>query len=115
VRDAAEQGPRDAHQHLRWLAAQGDLLHNDDTAMRVLELTKKIKCHQPLLEEDPERRGVFTTGVVSKAEGRPDIALFFTGPHHAGENLRTLLASRSGELPPPLQMCDPLCAPDVSG
>jgi hypothetical protein len=51
---------------------------------------------------------VFTTGVVSKAEGRPDIALFFTGPHHAGENLRTLLASRSGELPPPIQMCDPL-------
>ena len=108
VRDAAEQGPREAYQHLFWLAAQGDLLHNDDTAMRVLELTKKIKCHQPLLEEDPERRGVFTTGVVSMAEDRPDIALFFTGPHHAGENLRTLLASRSGELPPPIQMCDPL-------
>jgi hypothetical protein len=108
LRDAVEQGPRDAYQHLFWLGAQGNVIYNDDTTARVLELMEKTKRQEPLLEEDPERRGVFTTGVVSKAEGRPDIALFFTGPHHAGENLRTLLASRSGELPPPIQMCDPL-------
>jgi hypothetical protein len=108
VRDAAEQGPRDAHRHLVGLAAQGELLHNDDTTMRVLELTQKIKRQQPLLEEDPERRGVFTTGMVSVATGRPDIVLFFTGPHHAGENLRTLLEARAQELPPPIQMCDAL-------
>jgi transposase len=108
VRDAAERGPRDAHRHLAGLAAQGDLMHNDDTTMRVLELMEKTKRHQPLLEEDPERRGVFTTGIVSVAQGRPDIVLFFTGPHHAGENLRTLLQSRSQELPLPIQMCDAL-------
>jgi len=108
LRDAVEQGPRDAYQHLFWLGAQGNVIYNDDTTARVLELKQKIKRQEPLLEEDPERRGVFTTGVVSKAEGRPDIALFFTGPRHAGENLRTLLASRSSELPPPIQMCDPL-------
>ncbi len=108
VRDAAEQGPRDAYQHLFALAAQGDLLHNDDTGMQVLELTEKIKRQEPLLEEDPDRRGVFTTGIVSMAEGRPDIILFFTGPHHAGENLRSLLEARLQELPPPMQMCDAL-------
>ena len=108
VRDAAERGPRDAYRHLAGLAAQGDLMHNDDTTMRVLELMEKNKRHQPLLEEDPERRGVFTTGIVSMAQGRPDIVLFFTGPHHAGENLRMLLEARSAELPPPIQMCDAL-------
>jgi len=108
VRDAVELGPRVAYQHLVGLGAQGDLVHNDDTNMRVLELTEKLKRQEPLLEEDPKRRGVFTTGIVSVAEGRPDIVLFFTGPHHAGENLRSLLESRLKELPPPIHMCDAL-------
>jgi hypothetical protein len=34
--------------------------------------------------------------------------LFFTGPYHAGENLRELLTARREELPPPIQMCDAL-------
>jgi transposase len=108
VRDAVERGPRVVFDHLVWLAAQGDLLHNDDTPMQVLELTKKRKRQQPLREDDPDRRGVFTTAILSRAEGRPNIALFFTGPYHAGENLRNVLAGREAELPPPIQMCDPL-------
>jgi len=108
VRDAAEQGPRDAYQHLLTLAAQGNLVHHDDTTMRVLELARKTRRQEPLLEEDPERRGVFTTSVLSLAENRPTIALFFTGPHHAGENLRMLLTARVAGLPPPIQMCDAL-------
>jgi hypothetical protein len=108
VRDAAECGPRGVFEHLVWLGAQGELLHNDDTTMQVLELTKKLKHQQPLREDDPKRRGVFTTAILSRAEGRPNIALFFTGPYHAGENLRTLLTRRMAELPLPIQMCDPL-------
>lgn len=108
VRDAAERGPRDAYEHLLDLAAQGDLVHNDDTTMRVQELTRKVKQGEPLLEEDPTRRGVFTTSILSLADDRPTIALFFTGPHHAGENLRALLTARHEELPPPIQMCDAL-------
>jgi hypothetical protein len=108
VRAAADCGPRDAYQQLRTLAAQGDLVHHDDTTMQVLELTKKKKDQEPLREEAPQRRGVFTTSVLSLAEDRPAIALFFTGPYHAGENLRELLAERSEELPPPIQMCDAL-------
>ena len=108
VRDATTGGIQAAFDHLLELAGQGELVHNDDTPMRVLELSEKIKNQQPLLDEDPERRGVFTTNILSRNEGRPPIALFFTGPHHAGENLRDLLARRRQGLPPPIQMCDPL-------
>jgi transposase len=108
VDQAAERGPRAVYEHLFWLGAQGDLVHNDDTPMRVLELKEKIKHQQPLVEDDPQRRGVFTTSLLSVAEGRPTIALFFTGPQHAGENLRTLLERRSAERALPIQMCDAL-------
>ncbi len=108
VRDAIPGGIQAAHDHLLELARQGELVHNDDTRMCVLELSEKLKNQQPLLDQDPERRGVFTTSILSRSEGRPTIALFFTGPHHAGENLRDLLAKRRQDLPPPIQMCDPL-------
>lgn len=79
-------------------AAQGEVVHNDDTSMRVLRL-----------ERDPkdERTGVFTSGIVSTAQGRK-IALYFTGSQHAGENLADVLKQRSRELPSPVQMCDAL-------
>jgi hypothetical protein len=79
-------------------AAQGEVVHNDDTSMRVLRL-----------ERDPrdERTGVFTSGIVSTFEGRK-IALYFTGWKHAGENLADVLKRRSAELPGPIQMCDAL-------
>ena len=88
--------------------AQGELIHNDDTSMCVLALEKKLKSQEPLIELDPDRRGVFTTGILSRADRRPTIALFFTGPHHSGENLGELLSKRQSELPPPIQMCDAL-------
>lgn len=108
VRDAIDQGPGAIYQQLLWEAAQGSLVHNDDTKMRVLELTAKAKQNEPLREDQPQRRGVFTTGVLSLAEHRPTIALFFTGPHHSGENLHKLLSDRTADLPPPIQMCDGL-------
>jgi transposase len=42
-------------------AAQGEVLHNDDTGMKVLKLER---------EPGDERTGVFTSGIVSTAEGR---------------------------------------------
>ncbi|HEV2474013.1 MAG TPA: IS66 family transposase [Chthonomonadales bacterium] len=79
-------------------AAQGEVVHNDDTSMRVLRL-----------ERDPRdgRTGVFTSGIVATSEGRK-IALYFPGPKHAGENLADVLKKRSRELPAPIQMCDAL-------
>ena len=36
------------------------------------------------------------------------MALFFTGPKHAGENMEKLLEQRARDLNPPIQMCDAL-------
>src|SRR3954447_11883260 len=92
VEEAAEV-VKPARDELIRQAAQGEVVHNDDTSMRVLRL-----------ERDPkdERTGVFTSGIVSTCEGRK-IALYFTGSKHAGENLADVLKRRSAELPGPIQ------------
>jgi rubredoxin len=79
-------------------AAQGGVMHNDDTGMRILQLTR---------EPGDKRTGVFTSGIVSIV-GTYRIALFFTGPKHAGENIAEVLKQRARELPAPIQMCDAL-------
>jgi hypothetical protein len=79
-------------------AAQGEVLHNDDTSMRVLHLAR---------EPSDERTGVFTSGIVSTKPGQR-IALYFTGRQHAGENLRDVLDHRAARLSAPIQMCDAL-------
>ncbi|MGC9195403.1 MAG: IS66 family transposase, partial [Syntrophobacteraceae bacterium] len=48
---------------------------------------------------------IYTTGIVSKWQGRL-IALFMTGRQHAGENMTDLLKRRATGLSPPIQMCD---------
>jgi transposase len=92
-----------AHDELIRQAAQGEVLHNDDTSMKVLSLRPEK------LREDSsrERTGVFTSGIVSTQPGRR-IALFFTGRQHAGENLSEVLERRAAQLAPPIQMCDAL-------
>jgi hypothetical protein len=79
-------------------AAQGTVVHNDDTSMRVLRLKR---------DPSDERTGVFTSGIVSVGQGWK-IALYFTGSRHAGENIAEVLKQRSAELPSPIQMCDAL-------
>jgi len=83
---------------LIWFAAQGGVMHNDDTGMRILRLTR---------EPGDKRTGVFTSGIVSIA-GAYRVALFFTGAQHAGENIAEVLKHRASELPAPIQMCDAL-------
>ena len=87
------------------LAAQGTLIHNDDTKMRVQSLAKQTQA-QPTAE-DPERTGIFTTGLISQVQGHT-VALYVTGHRHAGENLDQLLARRAAGSPAPIQMCDAL-------
>ena len=79
-------------------AAQGEVLYNDDTGVRILALVRETAA---------ERTGVFTTGIVATAQGRK-MVLFFSGDKHAGENLADVLRRRAAELPPPIQMCDAL-------
>jgi hypothetical protein len=90
-------------------AAQGEILHNDDTSMTVLELRGRgLPRGDPETGEmSPERTGVFTSALVSTREGRR-IALFLTGRRHAGENLAQVLSARAADLGPPIQMCDAL-------
>jgi transposase len=95
------------HEELVHQAAQGKVLHNDDTTCRILDLTRRQRAAAAADEDTDERTGVFTSGIVSTAEGRT-IALFFSGAKHAGENLAAVLARRAEELPPPIQMCDGL-------
>ena len=93
-----------AHEQMIDQAAQGAVVHNDDTCMKLLELTAEQRA--AALGEDAEgRTGVFTSGIVSIGEGRK-IALFFTGARHAGENLAEVLKRRTENLPIPIQMCD---------
>lgn len=79
-------------------AAQGEIVHNDDTSMKILCFARDVS---------DKRTGLFTSGIVSTC-GEHRIALFFTGRQHAGENLADLLRRRAKELGPPIQMCDAL-------
>ena len=88
-------------------AAQGEVVHNDDTTMKVLALMSREQPQEQSRQEESQRSGIFTSGIVSRCEERT-IALFFTGHKHAGENLSAVLAHRAAEFGPPIQMCDAL-------
>ena len=97
-----------AYDELVRQAAHARVLYNDDTAMKVLELDRPERRNELDADGDFEgRTGVFTSAIVATEDGR-QIALFFTGMKHAGENLSDLLAKRSAELSAPIQMCDAL-------
>ena len=106
-------------------AAQGEVVFNDDTTVKILELLGERAEEKTLAEAEDddsaeilakkptsERKGMFTSGIVSTgpASGCPGrkIALFFSGRKHAGENLADVLAERSQSLAAPIQMCDAL-------
>jgi transposase len=96
-----------AHEELLNQAAQATVLYNDDTTMKVLQLTRKQRAAALADDADGERTGIFTSGIVATHAGQ-QIALFFTGVRHAGENLAAVLARRNMDLPAPIQMCDGL-------
>ena len=104
---AAAELIRAALEELIRQAAQGSVMHNDDTGMRILRLTR---------EPGDKRTGTFTSGIVSLV-GAWTIALFFTGWKHAGENLAEVLKQRARGLPAPIQMSDALSrnSPKVEG
>ena len=117
VVDAASRLLEPAYDELLRQAAQGDVLHNDDTTIKILELiggranTAVIDAADPV---GPDRTGLFTSGVVATCDGKR-IALFFSGRKHAGENLRDVLLLRATDLPPPIQMSDALSRNQPSG
>ena len=101
--EAVSEIPELIYEALSDLAAQGEVLFNDDTHMRVQSLRQEIAT----APEEPQRTGIFTTSIIAKVGSR-QIALFFTGQQHAGENLNELLRRRATAKQLPLQMCDAL-------
>jgi transposase len=91
-------------------AAQGEVLHNDETTVKILELMGE-RARQAVPADAggnaDVRRGLYTSGVVALHDGHR-VALSFSGRRHAGENLAQVLAHRAEELPPPIPMCDAL-------
>lgn len=113
---AAAETLAPAYTELIRQAAQGQVVYNDDTTARILELMgqrarKNPVDNQPDLHADgsanPNRTGLFTSGVVATRDG-VRVALFFSGRKHAGENLSDVLQHRATELDSPIQMCDGL-------
>jgi len=82
-------------------AAAGEIIHTDDTRVRILSCLKE--------DEEEKGRATQTSGIVVKAEGQK-IALYFSGRRHAGENLAELLKLRAEGLTRPIQMSDALAA-----
>lgn len=72
---------------LETLAAQGTLLHYDDTGHRILQ------AYAP-----QDRKTVHTTAFISHYEEH-QIYLFFTSLNHAGENIASLLGQRVTDEP----------------
>jgi len=99
--------PKAVHSELIRMAAQAQVLHNDDTGAKILALMKHNKATKNDSPKSDERTGIFTTGIVAlKDDNR--IALYFTGNQHAGENLADVLRLRPTALGAPIHMCDAL-------
>lgn len=92
-------------------AAQGEILHNDDTGMKILDLLALIKNSKGAQGSSPKdekkRTGIHTTGIVAITAAYL-VALYFTGRKHAGENLADVLQKRDPSLPEPIHMADGL-------
>ena len=87
-------------------AAQGEILHNDDTKAKILSVMQENRKKEQRGEK-LKRKGIFTSGIISIV-GKIKIALFFTGMKTAGENLDVVLEKRESDKGIPLQMCDAL-------
>jgi len=93
-------------EQLKTLAAQGDVIYQDDTHVRILSLMNENR--QAQAEGAPvERTGMYTTGLVVQQEEHT-ICLYLAGRAHAGENLGVLLALREPGRDKPLVMSDAL-------
>ncbi len=103
--------------YLETLAAQGELIYQDDTSVRMLSLMGENRKRQAQaqamgLSRPAERTGMFTTALVVKV-GEQTICLYYSGRAHAGENLAALLAQRQADHDKPLVMSDALARNEV--
>jgi transposase len=99
-------------------AAQGELIFQDDTAVRILALMQensaRLAAAQAQGVSTPnERPGMHTTALVVKV-GEHTAILYYSSRRHAGENLQGLLDKRKAGLEKPLAMSDALSSNEVT-
>ena len=98
--------------HLERVAAQGDVIYQDDTPARILSLIEENQ--QGAAQEQDNagatpRTGMYTTGLIVQVGAR-QVCLYYAGRRHAGENLAALLSKREAQWDPPLVMSDALAS-----
>jgi transposase len=98
--------------YLEKLAAQGEVIFQDDTPQRVLAFIKENQraaalAHAQGKAKAEERTGMQATALIVQV-GERRICLYYTGRRHAGENLERLLAQREPQREKPLVMSDAL-------
>jgi hypothetical protein len=98
--------------YLERLAAQGELIYQDDTPVRILSFMDENQAIQAQAEamglsRARERTGMYTTALVVKVGARM-ICLYYSGRAHAGENLKALLEKRQAGQDRPVVMSDAL-------
>jgi transposase len=96
--------------YLEKMAAQGEVIFQDDTPQRVLTLieeNQKAAAQAQASGAAPSRTGMQTTALIVQV-GERRICLYYTGRRHAGENLEALLTQREPGRGKPLVMSDAL-------
>ena len=97
---------------LEKLAAQGEVIFQDDTPQRVLALIEEnqkaaAQARAQGKAKADARTGMQTTALIVQV-GERQICLYYTGRRHAGENLEALLTKREPGRGQPLVMSDAL-------
>jgi transposase len=97
---------------LEKLAAQGEVIFQDDTPHRILTLIEENQQARARAQAQgktttDERTAMQTTALVVQV-GAQRICLYYTGRRHAGENLDALLTQRAPDRGKPLVMSDAL-------
>ena len=98
--------------YLERLAAQGEVIYQDDTTVPILTLIAENRRADTTPEastHDPPRTGMSTTSLVVQV-GEQTICLYYAGRAHAGENLDALLSQRHLTMVQPLVMSDALAS-----
>jgi hypothetical protein len=99
-------------------AAQGEVIFQDDTAVRILALLKEnhdraAAAQAQDLSTPNERTGMHTTALAVQV-GEHTAILYYSSRRHAGENLQGLLDKREAGLAKPLAMSDALPCNEVA-
>jgi transposase len=105
-------------EHMEKVAAQGELIFQDDTTVRILSLMqenlKLISAAQAQgLSTPQERTGMHTTALAVKV-GEHIAILYYSSRRHAGENLQRLLDKREMGREKPLAMSDALASNELT-